>query len=63
MPPLVELPLTYLVVCAVTAFVCTAVKEDEDAHLWRNTARLFGVMAGGIAAFAVIVQAVTLLAD
>lgn len=63
MPALVELPLTFLVVCAVTAFVCTAVKEDEDVHLWRNAARLFGVMAGGIAAFAVVVQAVTMLAD
>lgn len=63
MPPLLELALTYVVVCAVTAFVCTAVKEDEDALLWKNSARLFAVMAGGIAAFAVVVQAVTFLAD
>ncbi|MCO5168623.1 MAG: hypothetical protein M9894_19965 [Planctomycetes bacterium] len=57
------LGLTYLVVCAITAFVCTAVKEDEDRHLLAGAARLFAVMAGGIAAFAVVVQAVTLLAD
>jgi hypothetical protein len=57
------LALTFLVVCAVTAFVCTAVKEDEDAHLWKNAARLFGVMCGGIAAFGVVVQVVTLLAS
>lgn len=54
--------VTFLAVCAVTAFVCTAVKEDEDAHLWRGALRLFGVMVGGIAGFAVVVQLVTLLA-
>jgi hypothetical protein len=59
---LVGLAVTFVVVCGVTAFVCTAVKEDEDAHLWRSAGRLFGFMVGGIAAFAVVVQVVTLLA-
>lgn len=63
MRDMILLPLTFLFVCAVTAFVCTAVKEDEDAHLWRSALRLFGVMAGGIGGFAVVVQVVTLLAD
>lgn len=59
----VPLVLTFLTVCAVTAFVCTAVKEDEDAHLFRASLRLFLVMVGGIGAFAVVVQAVTQLAS
>lgn len=59
---IVQLLVTFLVTCAVTAFVCTAVKEDEDAHLWRGAARLFLVMVGGIAGFAVVVQVVTKLA-
>lgn len=54
--------LVFLLVCAVTAFVCTAVKEDEDVHLWRGTARLFFVMVGGIAGFGVVVHVVTTLA-
>ncbi|MBX3469809.1 MAG: hypothetical protein KF878_23285 [Planctomycetes bacterium] len=60
---LAGLALTYLAVCAITAFVCTAVKEDEDQHLVQGALRLFGVMTGGIAAFAALVQAVTFLAD
>lgn len=59
MASVVPLALTFLTVCFVTAFVCTAVKEDEDAHLLRGSLRLFMVMVGGIAAFAVVVQAVT----
>lgn len=54
--------LTFLVTCFVTAFVCTAVKEDEDHHLLRGTLRLFVVLVLGITAFAVAVQLVTLLA-
>ena len=63
MSPVVLLVLTFLVVCAVTAFVCTAVKEDEDAHLFRSSLRLFFVMVGGIGAFAFVVQAVTMFAS
>lgn len=55
--------LSFLITCLVTAFVCTAIKEDEDAHLLAGTLRLFGVLVGGIAAFALAVQAVTLLAS
>lgn len=62
MSAIVPLVLTFLAVCAVTAFVCTAVKEDEDAHLFRASFRLFLVMVGGIGAFALVVQAVTRLA-
>ena len=53
---------TFLLTCLATAFVCTAIKEDEDARLGMATARLFVLMGGGIALFAGIVQAVTLWA-
>lgn len=59
---MIELTATLVVVCAATSFVCCAVKEDEDAHLVRSTARLFVYMAGGIAAFAGAVHALTTLA-
>lgn len=62
MSAILPLVLTFLAVCAVTAFVCTAVKEDEDAHLFQASLRLFLVMVGGIGAFALVVQAVTRLA-
>jgi hypothetical protein len=52
--------LSFLIVCLATAFVCTAIKEDEDHAL--GTGRLFGVMGGGIVGFAVVVQVLTLLA-
>ncbi|RMG18261.1 MAG: hypothetical protein D6731_02670 [Planctomycetota bacterium] len=54
--------LTFLLVCLSTAFVCTAIKEDEDARLALGTLRLLGVMVGGILGFAVLVQVVTLVA-
>ena len=48
---------------AVTfAFVCTALKEDEDHRLGLGSARLFAVMGGGIVGFGVVVQLLTLLA-
>lgn len=56
------LVLTFLATCLVTAFACTAVKEDEDLHLLHGTLRLFAVLVGGIGAFALAVQVVTLLA-
>ena len=37
--------LAFVIVCLATAFVCTAVKEDEDQRLAFGTGRLFGVMA------------------
>jgi hypothetical protein len=58
----IELVLTFVLVSLATAFVCTAVKEDEDQHLAMSSTRLFLVMAGGIAAFAFAVQVLTLLA-
>ncbi len=54
--------LAFVIVCLATAFVCTAVKEDEDHRLAFGTGRLFGVMAGGIVAFGAVVQILTLLA-
>jgi hypothetical protein len=54
--------LAFVIVCLSTAFVCTAVKEDEDHRLALGTGRLFGVMAGGIVAFATVVQVLTQLA-
>ena len=52
----------FVVVCLATSFVCTAVKEDEDARLASGTGRLLAVMGGGIVGFAVVVQALTALA-
>jgi len=46
----------FVVVCVATAFVTTAIKEDEDERLWQATARLLGLMAGGIALFGLAVQ-------
>ncbi len=59
---MIEAVLTFAAVCVATSFVCTAVKEDEDARLFVQTGRLLGVMAGGILGFAVVVQAFTLWA-
>jgi len=53
---------TFLLVCLATAFVCTAIKEDEDRHLLTSTLRLFGVMVAGILAFGAVVQLVTVAA-
>lgn len=54
--------VTFVVVCFATAFVCTAVKEDEDPRLFAQTGRLLLLIAGGIAAFGGVVQLVTLWA-
>lgn len=49
----------FVAVCLASAFVCTAIKEDEDARLQRNTLRLFGFLGGGILVFGLAVQALT----
>ena len=54
--------ISFVAVCLATSFVCTAVKEDEDARLGSGTARLLGVMGGGILGFAAVVQLLTVLA-
>lgn len=59
---MIEAALTFVLVCLATSFVCTSIKEDEDRRLGNGTLRLFGVMAGGILAFAIVVQAVTVWA-
>jgi hypothetical protein len=59
----IEPLLTFVLVCLSTAFICTSVKEDEDPRLVLGTFRLFGVMGGGIAAFAVVVQVLTWIAS
>ena len=54
--------ITFVLVCLATAFVCASLKEDEDQRLALGSGRLFLVMSGGIAGFAMIVQVLTLLA-
>ena len=54
--------LEFLAVCLASAFVCTAVKEDEDGRLARSSGRLFGVLGGGIVAFGLVIQALTWIA-
>jgi hypothetical protein len=54
--------LSYLFVCATTAYVCSAIKEDEPEALVFATVRLLVVLALGIAAFAAVIQVATLLA-
>ncbi|MCA8920951.1 MAG: hypothetical protein KDD82_04020 [Planctomycetes bacterium] len=53
--------LAFVGSCAVASFVCTLIKEDFDKHLLLAWARLFGLMVGGIGAFALGVQLVTAL--
>jgi len=54
--------LSYVFVCAATAYVCTAVKEDDPEALALATLRLLVVLAIGIAAFGGVIQVFTLLA-
>lgn len=54
--------LTFVAVSAATAFVCTAVKEDEDERLLHQTLRLFGLILAGITAFGGVVELLTLWA-
>ena len=55
-----ELPY-FLWISLVTAFVCTAVKEESAERLGRGAARLFLTIGGGILLFAVIVQVICYL--
>ncbi|MGE4141325.1 MAG: hypothetical protein AB7N76_11835 [Planctomycetota bacterium] len=55
--------LQFFLVCAAAAFVCTAIKEDEDQRLGASTLRLLGLMGGGILGFALVVQAFTVWAS
>jgi hypothetical protein len=54
--------VSYIFVCAATAYVCTAVKEDAPDTLAFATLRLLVVLAVGIAAFGAVIQIFTLLA-
>ena len=54
--------VSYVFVCAATAFVCTAVKEDDPDTLAVATLRLLVVLAFGIAAFGAVIQIFTMLA-
>jgi hypothetical protein len=54
--------VTFFVVSLATAFVCTAVKEDEDVHLLKQTFKLLQFMVLAIGGFALVVQLVTALA-
>jgi hypothetical protein len=42
----------------VTAFVCTAIKEDDDRRLLLKMLEFLGVIAGGTAAFCVVILGV-----
>ncbi len=54
--------LSYLLVCGATAYVCTAVKEDEPETVAVSTVRLLVWLALGIVAFGAVIQVFTLLA-
>jgi hypothetical protein len=54
--------VSYVFVCAATAYVCTAVKEDEPDSLALATARLLAVLAAGIGGFGAVIQIFTVLA-
>jgi hypothetical protein len=54
--------VSFVIVCAVTAFVCTAVKEDEGPGLPLASLRLLKTLGGGILAFAAAIQFFTWLA-
>lgn len=59
---MIEALVTFALVNLATAFVCTAVKEDEDARLGMNTGRLFVLLSAGIVAFGLVVHGLTLAA-
>ncbi len=52
----------FIAVCLASAFVCTAIKEDEDERLLRGSGRLFAVLGGGILVFGLSIQAMTWVA-
>ena len=54
--------VSYIFVCAATAYVCTAIKEDDAESLAFATVKLLLLLAGGIAAFGAVIQVFTLLA-
>jgi len=54
--------VSYIFVCAATAYVCTAVKEDDADALAVRTLWLLLWLAGGIAAFGLVIQIFTMLA-
>ncbi len=55
------LSLTFFPVCAVVAFVCTAVKDTDRDRILKNSARLFGSVSSGIVGFALVVHVITIL--
>ncbi len=54
--------VSFLLVCLATAYVCSAIKEDEPMDLARATLRLLVFLAFGIGAFAGVIQVFTTLA-
>jgi hypothetical protein len=53
------LSLTFFPLCAVVAFVCTAVKDTDRNRILNSSARLFGTVSSGIVGFALAVHLIT----
>ena len=53
--------LTFVPLCYVVAFVCTAVKESDKDMILQASLKLFFYIVGGIATFAIVVQLLTAL--
>lgn len=51
--------LYFLGISLVVSVVCTALREDKPAALAFGTLKLFLMIAGGIAAFCVVVQVIS----
>ena len=50
--------LYFLGISLVVSVVCTALREDKPAALVFGTLKLFLMIAGGIAVFSIVVQAI-----
>jgi hypothetical protein len=58
---MIPMPLwigSFFFLAAVTAFVCTAVKEDDDGQLARKAAGFFTMIVLGTGGFAAVILAI-----
>ena len=61
---MISMPLwiaSFAYLAFIAAFICTAVKEDDDAHLLKKSLAFFGMIVAGTAVFAGIILAVETL--